>query len=61
MLCDQEWYQRHKGDYTEEEIAALGIEITVGEKKYPRVRQGDKKGRVEKLLGLNKYSSKNTR
>ena len=53
MLCSKEWYQKHKDDYTDEEIAALGIEISVGEKKYPRIRQGQK-GKVKKLLGLKK-------
>ena len=54
MLCSQEWYEKHKDDYTEEEIAALGIEISVGGKKYPEIRQGDKKGKAAKLLKLNK-------
>ena len=60
MLCDREWYEKHKDDYTEEEIAALGIEITVDKRKYPKIRQGDKKGRAAELLKLNKHSSKNT-
>jgi len=54
MLCDQEWYQKHKDDYTPEEIAALGIEITVDKRKYPEIHHGDKKGGVGKLLKLNR-------
>ena len=54
MLCDQEWYEKHKDDYTEEEIAALGIIITVDKKKYPKIHQGDKKGKVGKLLKVNR-------
>lgn len=61
MLCDEEWYQKHKDDYTEEEIAALGIEISVEGRKYPQIRQGDKKGKASELLELTKHSSKNTR
>ena len=54
MLCDQEWYEKHKDDYTEEEIAALGIEITVDKRKFPQIRQGDRKGKAAELLKLNK-------
>ena len=59
MLCSPEWYEKHKNDYTEEEIAALGIEITVDKRKFPQIRQGDKKGKASKLLELTKHSSKN--
>ncbi len=52
MLCSKEWYEKHKGDYTEEDIAALGIEITVDKREYPRIRQGDKKGGVGNLVKL---------
>jgi len=54
MLCSKEWYEKHKDDYTEKEIAALGIEITVDKRKYPKIHQGDKKGKAAKLLKLNK-------
>ncbi|KKN16362.1 hypothetical protein LCGC14_0976570 [marine sediment metagenome] len=54
MLCDQKWYEKHKDDYTEEEIAALGIEITVDKRKFPKIRQGDRKGKAAELLKLNK-------
>jgi len=59
MLCDREWYEKHKNDYTPEEIAALGIEITVDKRKYPKIRQGDKKGRAAELLEMNKGGNTN--
>ena len=52
MLCSQEWYKKHKDDYTEEDIAALGIEITVEKRKFPKIHQGDRKGKVGKLLKI---------
>ncbi len=52
MLCSQEWYKKHKDDYTEEDIAALGIEITVDKRKFPKIRQGGNKGKVGKLLKI---------
>ncbi len=61
MLCGQEWYKKHKDDYTEEEIAALGIEITVDKRKFPKIHQGDREGKAAELLKLNKHSLKNTR
>ena len=61
MLCSEEWYKKHKDDYTAEEIAALGIEISVGGKKYPRIRYGDKKGKASELLELTKAGINNRR
>ena len=60
MLCGQKWYQKHKDDYTEDDIAALGIEISMGGKKYPQILQGDRKGKVGelfKIIRAGKYSS----
>ena len=54
MLCSDDWYQKHKNDYTQADIAALGIEVSVGDKKYPKIRQGGAKGIVGKLLEINK-------
>ena len=54
MLCDQEWYEKHKDDYTEEDIAALGIKITVDKRKFPQICQDGKKGKVAELLKLNR-------
>lgn len=50
MIIDWEWYEKHKGDYTEEEIAELGIEISSDGQKYPEILQGDKRGKVKKLV-----------
>ncbi len=46
MLCGQEWYEKHKDDYTEEDIAALCIEISMDKRKYPKILQGGTKGIV---------------
>ncbi len=52
MLCDKEWYEKHKDDYTEEDIAALGIEITVDKRKFPKIHSGDKKGKASEILKI---------
>ncbi len=54
MLCGQEWYEKHKDDYTEEDIAALCIEISMDKRKYPKILQGGTKGIVGELLNINK-------
>jgi len=58
MLCSPEWYEKHKNDYTEEEIATLGVEITVDKRRFPQIRQGDKKGKTAELLAILKKDGK---
>ena len=53
MLCSEKWYQKHKDDYTQADIDALGLEISVGGKKYPPLHHGQK-GKVKKLVEINK-------
>ena len=50
MLCDEEWYRKHKDDYTEADIAALSIEVLVDKKKRFSISQGGEKDKVKKVL-----------
>jgi len=56
MLCEREWYEKHKNDHTEAEIAALGIEIIVDGKKTSHVTSNARKGTV-KAITQNKVQN----
>ena len=49
-LCGEEWYEKHKDDYSQDEIDALGIVVSVDGKAHAEIRQGHRKGLVEALI-----------
>jgi len=50
-LCGWPWYQAHRHDHTEQEIAALSIVVSCNGKKLPLVRQDTKdRGLVKDLV-----------
>jgi len=53
MLVTQEWFDKHKDDYTQEEIDALGIEISMNGHAVPKINQGEGK-RVSKVINILK-------
>ena len=50
MLIDQEWYEKHKDDITEEDIGSLGIEVILDGKKLGYIRQSSEKGKLKAVL-----------
>ena len=58
MLVEREWLDKHKNDFTQEDIDSLGIEIIVDERKLGNIRQGDRKGKLKSVLESQRGESK---
>lgn len=55
-ICGQDWYLRHRHDYTQTEIDALGIELKVNGKTQFRTDSSSKhiRGAIKNLVRLNR-------
>ena len=54
-ICGQEWYDKHRHDYTQDYIDSLTIEVAVNGKLQAKVRSGEKdRGIVKEIVKLNK-------
>jgi len=56
-LCGEDWLKAHLKDHTPEEIGALAIEISCGERQMPPVKTSDKRGKVKTIMRRDNYGS----
>ena len=56
-LCGEDWLKAHLEDHTPEEIGALAIEISCGERQMPPVKTSDKRGKVKTIMRRDNYGS----
>lgn len=55
-ICGQDWYVKHRNDYTQAEIDALGIELKVnGKMQFKSSKQSRlPKGAIKNFVRLNR-------
>jgi len=53
-LCGQEWYLKHRHDYTQEDIDSLTIQVKIEGRDLPTIRQKDNRGKVANIVKINR-------
>ena len=53
-LCGQDWYIKHRLDYTQADIDAQTIQVKVDERQLPVVRNTDSKRSVANMVKVNR-------